>query len=197
MAQESDIKTLTTSPEGQTFDRKSTRIDPKGLAVVLTAMANADGGTVAVGIEDNGIITGIDRYIVNVNDLLRVPMDYCVPKINVHPEYIECMNNDGIADHILLLHVEQSNRLHAISADEAYIRVGDKSHKLGFEERMQLMFAKGVCYFEDEPHGLALLYLPLYHHHQEDINHHLHQPPHHPTLHHHHFTIKMKINFVS
>ena len=151
MAQESDIKTLTTSPEGQTFDRKSARIDPKGLAVVLTAMANADGGTVAVGIEDNGIITGIDRYIVNVNDLLRVPMDYCVPKINVHPEYIECMNNDGIADHILLLHVEQSNRLHATSADEAYIRVGDKSHKLGFEERMQLMFAKGVCYFEDEP----------------------------------------------
>jgi len=52
---------------------------------------------------------------------------------------------------VLLLHVEQSNRLHATSADEAYIRVGDKSHKLGFEERMQLMFAKGVCYFEDEP----------------------------------------------
>ena len=39
-----DIQTLTTTSEGQTFDRKSTRIDLKGLAVVLTVMANADGG---------------------------------------------------------------------------------------------------------------------------------------------------------
>ncbi len=146
-----DIKTLTTTLEGQTFDRKSARIDPKGLAVVLVAMANADGGSVAIGIEDNGIITGIDRYIENVNDLLRVPMDYCVPAISAHPEYTDCTNNDGNADHILILHVEQSNRLHATTADDAYLRVGDKSHKLGFEERMQLMFAKGVCYFEDEP----------------------------------------------
>lgn len=146
-----DIKTLTTTHEDQTFDRKSARIDPKGLAVVLVAMANADGGTVAIGIEDDGTVTGIDRFIGNVNDLLRVPMDYCVPRITVHPEYLDCINNEGGTDHILLLHVEQSNRLHATSADEAYIRVGDKSHKLGFEERMQLMFAKGVCYFEDEP----------------------------------------------
>ena len=151
MDKEPNIQTLTTSHEGQTFDRKSARIDPKGLSVVLVAMANADGGTIAIGIEDNGTVTGIDRFIGNINDLLRVPIDYCVPKINVHPEYLDCINNEGGADHILLLHVEQSNRLHATSADEAYIRIGDKSHKLGFEERMQLMFAKGVCYFEDEP----------------------------------------------
>ena len=61
-----DIQTLTTTHEGQTFDRKSARIDPKGLAVVLVAMANADGGRVAIGIEDDGTITGIGRYIENV-----------------------------------------------------------------------------------------------------------------------------------
>ena len=142
---------------------------------------------VAIGIEDNDTVTSIDRYIMNVNNLLRVLMDYCVPKINVHPEYLESTNNNGDADHVLLLNVEQSNRHHATSADETYLRVGDKSHKMGFEERMQLMFTNGVCYFKDEPHGLSLLYLPLYHHHQENINHHLHQYPHYPTLHHHHF----------
>lgn len=70
-----DIKTLTTTPEGQTFDRKSARIDSKALAVVLTAMANADGGIVAVGIEDNGMVTGIDRYLQHINDLLLVPIN--------------------------------------------------------------------------------------------------------------------------
>ena len=40
------IETLRSKPEGQTFDRKSARIDAKALAVVLTAMANADYGFV-------------------------------------------------------------------------------------------------------------------------------------------------------
>jgi hypothetical protein len=66
-----DIQTLTTIYEDQTFNRKSDRIDPKGLAVVL----DADGGRVAIIIEDDGTITSIDRYIGNANDLLRVPMD--------------------------------------------------------------------------------------------------------------------------
>lgn len=146
-----DIETLRTMVEQQTFDRKSVRIDAKGLAVVLTAMANADGGSVVVGIEDNGTVTGIDRYLTHINDLLRVPMDFCVPSIEVKAEYIPCKNELGEDDHVMLLNVEQSNRLHATSSDEAYLRMGDKSHKLGFEERMQLTFAKGVCYFEDEP----------------------------------------------
>ena len=145
------IETLRSKPEGQTFDRKSARIDAKALAVVLTAMANADGGSVVVGIEDDGIITGIDRYLPHINDLLRVPIDYCVPSIEAKAEYISCKNDEGNNDHVLLIHIEQSNRIHATTADNAYLRVGDKSYKLGFEERMQLTFAKGVCYFEDEP----------------------------------------------
>ena len=152
-----DIETLRTLFEQQTFDRKSIRIDAKGLAVVLTAMANADGGDVVIGIEDDGTVTGIDRHLTHVNDLLRVPMDFCVPSIDVKAEYLPCKNENDDDDHVLLLHVEQSNRLHATSADEAYLRVGDKSHKLGFEERMQLTFAKGVCFFEDEPVAQATI----------------------------------------
>lgn len=53
------IEQLLETKKQQTFDRKSVRIDAKGLAVVVTAMANADGGTVAVGIEDDGRVTGV------------------------------------------------------------------------------------------------------------------------------------------
>lgn len=79
-----DYKTL---PEGQTFDRKSARIEPKALAIIMVAMANADGGTIAIGIEDDGSVSGIDEYYNHINDLLRVPFDYCIPSINVHPLY--------------------------------------------------------------------------------------------------------------
>ena len=39
-------------PEGQTFDCKSIHIEPKALANTIVAMANADGGMIAVGISD-------------------------------------------------------------------------------------------------------------------------------------------------
>ena len=51
----------------------------------------------------------------------------------------------------MLIYVPQSSELHANHRDEVYLRVGDKSKKLTFDERMQLMYAKGARYFEDEP----------------------------------------------
>lgn len=55
-----DIKELQLQQEGQQFDRKSFRIDAKTLAVLVVAFANADGGDVVIGIEDNGKIIGIN-----------------------------------------------------------------------------------------------------------------------------------------
>ena len=38
---------------------------------------------------------------------------------------------------------------HTNQADEAFVRVGDKSRKLTFEERVQLMYDKGERFYED------------------------------------------------
>ncbi len=145
------IEELRTKPEGQTFDRKSSKIDPKSLAVILVAMANADGGDVAIGIENNGDITGIDDKEQHINELLRTPFDYCVPSVNVDVERLNCIDINGQNNHILIMHVHQSMALHANQADEAFYRMGDKSKKLSFEQRLQLLYAKGGRYYEDEP----------------------------------------------
>ena len=47
--------------------------------------------------------------------------------------------------------IPQSSELHANQQDEVYYRMGDKSKKLNFDERLQLMYAKGSRYYEDEP----------------------------------------------
>ena len=39
--------------------------------------------------------------------------------------------------------------LHTNQADEAFMRVGDKSRKLSFDERVQLMYDKGERFYED------------------------------------------------
>ncbi len=63
------------------FDRKSARIDAKALAITIIAFANADGGRIAIGVEDDGTLTGVDGKTEHVNELLRASYDYCVPSI--------------------------------------------------------------------------------------------------------------------
>ena len=76
------IEDIITRKEGQTFDCKSVQIEPKALAVPIVAMANADGGTIAIGVSDKTRrIEGVDGNEKRLNDLLRVPF-YREP--NVH-----------------------------------------------------------------------------------------------------------------
>ena len=144
------IEDIKDRAEGQTFDCKSVKIEPKALAVPIVAMANADGGVLAIGISDKTRrIEGVDQHTVHVNELLKVPFSLCVPSVNVKPEYIPCIDSEGKPNHVLLLHIPASATLHANQADEVFMRVGDSSRKLGFEERISLMYDKGERYFED------------------------------------------------
>ena len=96
------IEQICTITESPLFDRKSARIDAKTLAIHLIAFANADGGVIAVGVEDDGTITGIDAYQEHINELLRVPFDYCKPSVQIETELLACTNKDGKPDHILI-----------------------------------------------------------------------------------------------
>lgn len=138
--------------EKQIFDRKSIQIKPADLSDTICAFANADGGTIAIGISDkHRRIEGVDYHEEQLNEILRAPIDFCNPTVPITTEMVECINYKGQPDHVLLMHIEASPLLHANQADEAFLRVGDKSKKLDFNDRMTLMYAKGVRYYEDEP----------------------------------------------
>lgn len=146
------IEEVLSIEEMQIFDRKSVNIDPKALAIPIIAFANADGGTVAIGISDKTRrIEGVDYDIQKLNELLRVPFDFCIPTVKVEIEKVPCTDYKGRNNHVLLMHIEASMEVHANQADEVFMRVGDKSKKLSFDERMQLMYDKGERFFEDKP----------------------------------------------
>ena len=144
------IEDLQFCTERQILDRKSARIKAMDFAVTVVAMANADGGFLAVGIEDEGKITGIDEYQKNINELVRVPFDYCVPSVKAEVSTLDVTDFKGRDNHILLMQIFPSDQVIANQADEVFLRVGDKSKKLNFEQRLQLVYAKGVKYFEDQ-----------------------------------------------
>ncbi len=146
------IEEVLAKNEKQIFDRKSIQIKPVDLSDTICAFANADGGTIAIGISDkHRRIEGVDYHEEQLNEILRTPIDFCNPTVPITTEMVECVNYEGKPDHVLLMHIEASPLLHANQADEAFLRVGDKSKKLDFTDRMTLMYAKGVRYFEDEP----------------------------------------------
>ena len=144
------IQEITTRKEDQTFDCKSIQIDPKALAITIVAFANADGGDIAIGVSDKTRkIEGVDQHTEKLNELLRVPLDFCNPSVSITSDLLPCTDKDGNENHILLMHIPASSELHTNQADEAFMRVGDKSRRLSFEERIQLMYDKGERYYED------------------------------------------------
>ena len=97
------------------------------------AMANADGGELAVGISDRKReIEGYVQAEKHLNELLRVPYDYCNPTVKATFDLIDCTNRNGESDKVLLFHIQPSVDLHATRNDECYLRMGDKSRKLTF-----------------------------------------------------------------
>ena len=141
-----------TCKEWQVFDRKSVRIACKDFAELIVAFANADGGEAVIGLENDGSITGVDQRMDHLNELLRVPFDYCIPSVPLlRSEMVECTDKDGRPNHIVVMQIAPSLKVYTNQADEVFYRVGDKSKKLNFEQRLQLVYAKGGRYFEDAP----------------------------------------------
>ena len=66
------IEEILARKECQTFDCKSIQIDPKALAIPIVAMANADGGVLAIGVSDKTRrIEGVDGSEERLNEIGR------------------------------------------------------------------------------------------------------------------------------
>lgn len=141
------IDRLRFDKEGQYFDRKSERLAAKDFAHHLSAFANASGGLIAIGIEDDGKITGVSAERENVFRQAAFDFMHIPPVYNV--ETIVCDDDNGIHHNILLFHIENSaNEIIKLKNGEAYLRVGDASRKLSAEQFLALEYTKGIKSFE-------------------------------------------------
>lgn len=151
-------KNLLTVPEGKTFDWKSSRYDLNKIADILIAFANADGGTVALGIRDKkyeGINLLSDQ---KKNDILQIGTQRIVPALKVEIIRKSIVNTMGQNDEVWLLKVFPADgKLYANKKDIVYLRIGDETHKVTYEERRNLEFDKGIRAYESQIVDEALL----------------------------------------
>lgn len=139
--------------ENKYFDRKSAFIKPSDLTQHLSAFANADGGTIVIGITDKTrIIEGIDSIGGDaLNELINAPRTCCKPMPQVQEEILDITNENGKADHLLLLHVQKSiDQVIRSTNDRTWLRIGDRSVEVLGDNLRNLEYAKNARHYEDE-----------------------------------------------
>ncbi|HMS74348.1 ATP-binding protein [Gordonia sp. (in: high G+C Gram-positive bacteria)] len=132
---------LATLDEGQWYERKSGRTAARDVAVPLIAMANAEGGYVAVGIHD-GAIDGVAPS--RVNELLQTAHDFTTPVVRCKVAELRTA-----ADQIVLVfQIDPGEHVHENTKGEVYLRVGDESRRLGYAQRRELEYDRGSAPFD-------------------------------------------------
>jgi ATP-dependent DNA helicase RecG len=137
-------------PEDQWFDRKSVRILAKDLGPALTAFANAEGGTIVIGLHD-GQIEGCRRYPGKINSFRQSAIDFTVPPTRMAVTEVACVNSRGDDDVLFAIRVDQSERVHEVRTGECYLRVGDETRKLSYPQRQELEFDKVQTQYDGLP----------------------------------------------
>jgi predicted HTH transcriptional regulator len=137
--------------ECQVYERKSKR-EPKQIAQTVSAFANSNvdrGGLIAVGISDDGVLDGLHhRPDVNVNSILSYQQQ---AGVQTQHRLVDCTNAGGADDQVLLIFVPYvRDRVVETSDWRAFVRNGDKTVELHYNERRQLEHQKGQVSFEDE-----------------------------------------------
>lgn len=155
VSQENSILTIqymTEEKENQFFDRKSARKSVKEMANFVASFANASGGTLVIGIADDGKIEGFEDYPNKYNDFLKVTnIDYLKTIPNYKNETLEVVNYKGNKDKILLIHIKPSADILIRNVkDEVYLRQGDSSNKLSSEQIRILEYDRREVSFEEE-----------------------------------------------
>ncbi len=148
-----DIEAFCYDPEGHYFDRKSARKDADEIAKHLMAFANAAGGKLVVGIEDDGTVTGFKRDKAHsVESFEQAYVTELAPSPRVETERMPVVNEKGDDDHVLIMDVASSERqvVRRRKDGKVALRKGDESVWLDHEQIRALEYDKGEYFFESE-----------------------------------------------
>lgn len=141
---------LLAAGEDQWFDRKSVQIAPKDLGPPLVAFANAEGGTLVIGLA-KGRVEGLKANVAKLNDFRQAPIDFTVPPVRARFEEVRCINDRGQPDTLLVIRVDPGERVHELQNGDCYLRVGDETRKLTYHLRQELEFDKGQSQYDGFP----------------------------------------------
>jgi ATP-dependent DNA helicase RecG len=140
--------------ESHFWDQKSKLSPGATIQKIACALANADGGEFAVGIEDRLNASGIDRWdafptIEDANKVLEAVVRDSEPAV---PYSVDWLRIDGHSDRgvVVLVTVGKSEDVHRVANGSVWIRRGTSSVELAGSAITDLALAKGAKSYEDQ-----------------------------------------------
>ena len=144
-----ELDQLLNRDEDHFFDLKSKDIKPAKLQESFVAFANADGGELYIGIEDQKYKNDRIRPFLNkeeANSLLNVLLEETEPAVEgVGIEFLEV--NGGFLIHIT---VPKSPKVHYTSSGDCFIRLNANKNKIRGDRITSLAYSKGVLPYEKQ-----------------------------------------------
>ena len=128
--------------ENQYIEFKSEKVSAKQLAEEIVAFANAEGGEIWLGVEDDRKITGITRSYEE--DLMNICREGVIPPLC--PTYQE-MEIEGVMVAQIAI-AKGVDRPYYTSRNRYFIRVGSTKRIASREELVRLFQASGLFHYD-------------------------------------------------
>jgi ATP-dependent DNA helicase RecG len=140
----SSIHSLISQGENQAVEFKSANVSAESLTKEIVAFANTYGGSILIGVEDNGAISGID----NVGSLEEFVVNICRNNI-VPPLSITSIFEEVEGKKILHLHVPKGkDKPYQTNKNQFLVRVGSTNRIASPQELMRLFQQSGAFHFD-------------------------------------------------
>lgn len=150
MTTRAEMAEMISGGENTTVEFKEDAVDTEALAKELVALTNFEGGSVILGVDDNGAVVGITR--VNLEEwVMNVCRDSIRPAIIPELTLFEDVE-PGRA--VAVLRVGRGTDVHScrrMNAHHYYIRVGTQSREASTEELRRLFQQRGLVRAERVP----------------------------------------------
>ena len=114
------------------------------LAEALVALANADGGTILVGLQTDGTV--LDTPVEDVEALLGRAQGLCRPPVAAGWRTLQVPGGEVVA-----ISVNRSGQMHRLSDGRMLMRSGARNRALNASESQQLEAVRGSGSYEERP----------------------------------------------
>lgn len=119
--------------------------DVEELAETLVAFANSDGGTILIGVDEDGEPVG-EVYSDEVEMALQAAVRRCRPPVEAR--WHQSTAEEGA---VFAINVSRSPELHTLTDGRVLVRAGAENRPLSGDEVRQLAATKSTGDFESEP----------------------------------------------
>lgn len=132
----------------------------EGFAGEMVAFANADGGVIFLGVDDEGIVRGLpDERLRDIESwVVNVATNNCDPPIRPVLRRERLQRHDGTETSVILIDIHRGLYVHGTSSGRHYERVGSSKQILAGQRLARLFQERGRAFvFDEQPVPTATL----------------------------------------